>query len=215
MIIGAGLSGYAAAAKLLENGVNDIIILEAEGRVGGRIHSIPYRDGRIDMGAQWVHGQGLNSIYEMINGHFDFGDTGFDDAYKYFHQSNGEAVIQSHCETLSSVAEEILYESFDEMSEFNHSIGDFFAMKYSRALRDRSMNEVSWSLARQIEDFFHSVTNNYFGSANWHDISSHLYGITKKTDGKQWLTWRKSGFATVFDFISVSIKKKKNIYVTF
>lgn len=101
VMIGAGLSGYAAAAKLLENGVEDFVVLEAENRIGGRIHSIPYRGGRIDMGAQWVHGQGKNSIYEFINGSFEFGDTGFDDAYMYFHQSNGEPVQQRHCKLLS------------------------------------------------------------------------------------------------------------------
>jgi phytoene dehydrogenase-like protein len=180
------------------------VVLEAENRVGGRVHSIPYQNGRIDMGAQWVHGQGRNSIYELINEHFEFGDTGFDDAYKYFHQSNGQPVMQKHCELLSDLANEILYDSFEEMAEFDHSIGDFFAMKYSRALRERNMTEVPWSLSRQVEDFFHSVTNNYFGSENWYEMSAKLYGTTEMTEGKQWLTWREHGFATVFDYISVN-----------
>jgi phytoene dehydrogenase-like protein len=204
VIIGAGLSGYAAATKLLENGVGDILVLEAEDRVGGRVHSIPHRGGRIDMGAQWVHGQGRNSIYEFVHENFEFGDTGFDSAYQYFHQSNGEPVNQRHCELLMNLSDKILFESFDEMSSFDHSIGDFFAMKYSRGLRDRSMAEVPWSLSRQIEDFSHSVVNNYFGSANWYDISAKLHGETEKSEGKQWLTWGRSGFATLFDFLAVS-----------
>lgn len=50
IIIGAGISGYATAQRLMERGIDDIIILEAESRIGGRIHSIPYRDGFIDLG---------------------------------------------------------------------------------------------------------------------------------------------------------------------
>lgn len=50
VIVGAGLSGYSAAAKLLENEVDEILVLEAEDRIGGRVHSIPFNGGRIDMG---------------------------------------------------------------------------------------------------------------------------------------------------------------------
>lgn len=49
--MGAGLSGYSAAAKLIENEIDDILVLEAEDRIGGRVHSIPYNNGFIDMGA--------------------------------------------------------------------------------------------------------------------------------------------------------------------
>lgn len=37
VIIGAGVSGIAAASKLIENGFKNIQILEAEANFGGRI----------------------------------------------------------------------------------------------------------------------------------------------------------------------------------
>lgn len=56
MIVGSGLSGYAAAAKLMENGFKDIIILEAESYQGGRINSTEIDKNKfIDYGAQWVN----------------------------------------------------------------------------------------------------------------------------------------------------------------
>jgi monoamine oxidase len=60
IIIGAGISGYAAAAKLIEQGINDVIILEAEGRIGGRINSVPYRSGYIDLG--FVYHRKINNL---------------------------------------------------------------------------------------------------------------------------------------------------------
>jgi monoamine oxidase len=42
VVVGAGAAGVAAAARLMEHGVNDVIILEAEERMGGRIHTIPF-----------------------------------------------------------------------------------------------------------------------------------------------------------------------------
>lgn len=42
IIIGAGAAGIAAATKLLSNGVKDFLLLEAENRIGGRVHTIPF-----------------------------------------------------------------------------------------------------------------------------------------------------------------------------
>lgn len=66
IIIGAGASGYAAACKLLENGFNNITILEAENRIGGRIDSVHFGDAIVDLGAQWCHGETKNTVYEMV-----------------------------------------------------------------------------------------------------------------------------------------------------
>lgn len=47
VIIGAGMAGLSAANHLIKNGLTDFQILEARGRIGGRIVSI-------DMGTQKV-----------------------------------------------------------------------------------------------------------------------------------------------------------------
>lgn len=39
VIVGAGPAGIAAASKLFEYGFKNVTILEAEGRIGGRIHT--------------------------------------------------------------------------------------------------------------------------------------------------------------------------------
>lgn len=54
LIVGAGASGIAAASKLLENGFENLTILEAENRIGGRICSVPFGDTIVDIGGQWV-----------------------------------------------------------------------------------------------------------------------------------------------------------------
>lgn len=53
VIIGAGASGLAAGTKLLANGFKNVVILEAEHRIGGRIHTIPFAANVVDLGAQW------------------------------------------------------------------------------------------------------------------------------------------------------------------
>ena len=45
-IIGAGIAGCTAARTLIENGVNDVIILEATDRIGGRVRTITHEEGK-------------------------------------------------------------------------------------------------------------------------------------------------------------------------
>ena len=57
IVIGAGVAGLAAAARLAESGVS-VTILEARDRIGGRI--LTYRDPAspipIELGAEFIHG---------------------------------------------------------------------------------------------------------------------------------------------------------------
>ena len=40
VIIGAGAAGIAASTRLYENGIKDIVLLEAENRIGGRVNTV-------------------------------------------------------------------------------------------------------------------------------------------------------------------------------
>lgn len=42
LIIGAGAAGIAAASRLLEQGIDDFIVLEATNRIGGRINTVNF-----------------------------------------------------------------------------------------------------------------------------------------------------------------------------
>jgi len=57
VVVGAGVAGLAAAQRLTEAGATTVV-LEARGRIGGRIHTV--RDDRtpipIELGAEFVHG---------------------------------------------------------------------------------------------------------------------------------------------------------------
>lgn len=65
VIVGAGAAGIATAIRLLESGFENVLLLEAENRFGGRIHTILFADNVVDLGAQWCHGEQGNAIYEI------------------------------------------------------------------------------------------------------------------------------------------------------
>ena len=57
VVIGGGIAGLAAAAKLGARGI-PVIILEARDRVGGRIFTLqdPGSDFALELGAEFIHG---------------------------------------------------------------------------------------------------------------------------------------------------------------
>lgn len=67
IIVGAGVAGLAAASRLISNGFKDVKILEAENRLGGRVHSVSLGDSVVDLGAHWVHGEIGNVVYNLAN----------------------------------------------------------------------------------------------------------------------------------------------------
>jgi len=64
IVVGAGISGLAAAKKLKENGFN-VIVLEAQSKVGGRLKTIRSLGVTFDEGASWIHGTAGNPITSL------------------------------------------------------------------------------------------------------------------------------------------------------
>lgn len=61
-------SGISAAKTLAENGVEDIVILEATDRIGGRIRKEVFGGVSVELGAGWIVGVGgkvPNPVWEL------------------------------------------------------------------------------------------------------------------------------------------------------
>ena len=133
-IIGAGLSGLSAAHHLVNNGVEDVVILEARHRIGGRIHTIKQGGNPLELGAQWIHGGcPANSVYNLANRfkllgsevqrlHEDTEDNDGDNLLKrwpttkgYFYKPDGLPLSFS----ASNHAYEIFNSILDEADQYN------------------------------------------------------------------------------------------------
>ena len=56
LILGAGMSGVAAARTLFEAGVKNFLVLEARDEIGGRMRSAKFAGVTVELGANWIHG---------------------------------------------------------------------------------------------------------------------------------------------------------------
>lgn len=64
IVIGAGISGLAAARTLADKNIN-VMILEARDRIGGRMWTDASLGAPLDLGASWIHGINGNPITEL------------------------------------------------------------------------------------------------------------------------------------------------------
>lgn len=209
LIVGAGLAGVSAAAKLIESGYDDVIILEAENRMGGRIHSVPFANGTIDMGGQWCHGEKDNVVYEMVHEHFDFGSLKVFEKPLVYSLSDGQSPDQETCSKLVKLLSETFENALEKMTR-NESVGTFVSREYQKALETSEYADIDKVLSDQMLGVYHKQINSFYASKSWFDISIYYNMFAQECEGNSLLSWKDQGYKTVFDFITVK-KKIRNI----
>lgn len=187
----------------MEKGYVNITILEAENRIGGRIHTIPFADKFIDLGAQYVHGEKNNAIYELVNNSFNLGS---DDSNKWnvtYLISNGSLADQKQCMRISELGDQIIQESEEGERDYEESLGTYFLKRFRARLSDSENSDIDQTLADLITESKHKESSGYYGAPSWYDISVQVNAQYEYAEGNQHLTWTDKGYATVFDYITV------------
>jgi len=94
LVIGAGVSGLAAARRLRMGGLR-VIVLEARDRIGGRVFtSDGFRDVPVDLGASWIHSAATNPLTKFCQDHdIETVDTEYND-YLMFDGKKAVTTVQ-------------------------------------------------------------------------------------------------------------------------
>lgn len=207
VILGAGAAGIAAATKLIENGFGNVTILEAENRIGGRIHSVAFGGTIVDLGAQWVHGEEDNIVYDLVkdldlvshNTTADYEDVTF------FTSDNTE-VNKSLLIRFCDISHEIL-EDIPAISEHGGSLGDYFREKFSKKISaEFGSTQKILEIGKMVEGWISQFMLCYDPAESWNQISVNSLIAYKQCKGDPLINWRNKGYATLFDVLMKDIK---------
>ena len=95
VVVGAGVSGLAAARTLADAGI-EVVVLEAGPRTGGRVRTDRSLAAPFDVGASWIHGTRGNPVTELAeDARTPTVELDFDDLIVY--DSSGEAWSAFRC----------------------------------------------------------------------------------------------------------------------
>ena len=78
IVVGAGAAGMHAAKQLISDGY-DVLIIEADSHIGGRIHTITLGDTRIEMGAEEHYAKQNNPVFNALTA--IYGNNVYGDGY--------------------------------------------------------------------------------------------------------------------------------------
>uniref|UniRef100_A0A182PI88 Amine oxidase n=1 Tax=Anopheles epiroticus TaxID=199890 RepID=A0A182PI88_9DIPT len=201
VIIGAGAAGVAAATRLIERGYKNVKILEAENRIGGRIHTVPFGANVVDLGAQWCHGEKGNVCYELGSKYNVFDSNSARYERFVLTRSNGEQIPKERSEKLLGLIWSILETHKHELTGYRGSLGSFIMGKFRTLLETPEYADVNDETAYQVLEFFHKFENSIEASDSWFDTSGPGYLHYWECDGDLLLNWRDKGYRTVLEIL--------------
>lgn len=136
IIIGAGVSGLTAA-KQLHEAQQDVLILEAKNRIGGRVDTNYSWGFAIELGASWIHGIDHNPLIPLL-GKLSIAPTNYDNSnliamLKDFalYDSKGKPVSEYDLHLFSSLTHEFLQycQTRNKLITFEQNFTEFAKQK--------------------------------------------------------------------------------------
>ncbi|XP_063865116.1 LOW QUALITY PROTEIN: peroxisomal N(1)-acetyl-spermine/spermidine oxidase-like [Scylla paramamosain] len=67
VVVGGGVAGLTAINTLLNHNVTDVVLLEAQDRLGGRVRTYRQDGVVVEDGAEWIHGDERNALHRLAS----------------------------------------------------------------------------------------------------------------------------------------------------
>nr|XP_022913145.1 probable polyamine oxidase 5 [Onthophagus taurus] len=191
IIIGAGPSGIAAFSVLAKN-KTDVIILEAENRIGGRINTVEFGENVVDLGAQWVHGS-KHIGYKLAN---DFGlITKSNFSLINYCYSNRKEIPNDLIVKFQEISMEIL-KCQDIQEEL--TVAEFATEKFKNLTSDLKVPEEFPNL---LEDMLENLMHNYIAGLSAFDWNQPSARSDNEDCDENNYNWKGKGYKTILNVL--------------
>ncbi|KAI4479606.1 hypothetical protein M0804_011003 [Polistes exclamans] len=198
VIIGAGLAGIAAATTLLKLGFKNVMIVEANTRVGNNV---------IDLGAEWVYGENANIAYNFAYPHQLLASSnGLNNFERYLFGKSDGSLFKQELTTGILKAYHNFSERFEEMMETPGSYGDYMMEKLSEWCDDNNCTQKEKDLLIQ---WVHRLDSAKRCTPSWYDINWKGVKSYWKCQGDNYINWKSRGFIRILDCLANRIPKSK------
>ncbi len=200
IIIGAGISGLAAAKTLINAGYK-VIVLEASDRYGGRIKTVDVGGYKADFGASWIHGINGNPLNKLANENgIVTKPTYYDPSYIF--DIDGEDVTEAEWEIIEDLLEQLYNKALDNL---DLSLTDLLV------LMEPDVNNLSDKLKRTFYGAVRSEIEIPY-AVDSDDIAAKALTTNDSFSGKDVIF--VNGMGELTDILAENLNIKYNTFVT-
>ncbi|KAI5636662.1 flavin containing amine oxidoreductase domain-containing protein [Phthorimaea operculella] len=188
IVVGLGAAGAVAASTLARAG-KKVLALEAQDRIGGRVDTVPFGDGIVEVGAEWIHGTEGSFVYKTgIENNIDILPQDIEIQTK---QSDGKEVDGNLAELLN----------IEEFFETGDDPG--YPMPVSEVITERLMENPDvakdTTLMGEILRYIALMIENVTAAYSWTDLNAH--SPSQSLGGHQHMSWHRNGYETFFKLV--------------
>ncbi|XP_043475848.1 peroxisomal N(1)-acetyl-spermine/spermidine oxidase-like [Leptopilina heterotoma] len=185
----------------MENGFNDVKILEAENRIGGRIFTTNFAGKKVELGAQWVYGAEGNVVYKLASpyGVIDKGDDRVINIFDNVIDSDGNVIKQDTVSAFNKffakVEEDLV--AYAEKNK-NSPLGDYFKNEIHKYVEShQECKENKDGLTRLTDMTMMSI----YSANSWDNVSTVSIRDFHSSPGEFFISWKTNGYKTLLDIL--------------
>ncbi|KAF5275129.1 hypothetical protein FQA39_LY18687 [Lamprigera yunnana] len=170
---------------------------EAGERIGGRIYSVLFGNGYVDLGADRCYGETSNIVYELVKDYdlLKRPPEVFPDLY----HSTRKLIEPKFKDELYQIYTEV-YNEDRQGVHGSRSLGEHVTKRFFETIiQTWDSNNEKFLVASESIDLFHKWVLSHEGATSWFNVATK--SDFEKIKGNQHLHWNGVGFKTIFDVL--------------